>query len=353
MALTNFLRELLATILAATLLTGTVPPPIRITRPPVRPYRANASSRIYSNGGRTVTSHSTTFQVTPQLRSIAESSGTAKGSPSQAPANKQRSSKIENANRLSERPDLKHLAALEYHGLKFIENKGQFDPRVKFQGSNGGKTLWLTQNRIVFDFVKTERNQTRALPSNIQHPNQDYAASAIAGNAKIQNAIGQIASRDVIYQDFVGAGDKAVIETKGVQEGIRNYFSGSDPKKWQTDVRGYSEIVYHDVWKGVDLRLYGNGPNLEQEFTVAPGANFSQVQIKYEGIEGLKIEKDGSLLIKTAAGHMRESAPRIYQDIAGRRVAVKGQFKLLSPTSYTFAIAKHDARQALVIDPPK
>src|SRR5207253_2780915 len=141
------------------------------------------------------------------------------------------------------------------------------------------------------------------------------------------------------------------IETKNIQPGAYNYLNGSDSSKWQTQVRGFSEIVYHDVWKGVDVSLYGNGPNLEQEFTVAAGADFSQVQIKYEGIEGLKIEKDGSLLIKAATGQMRESAPQVYQRIAGRRVALKGRFRLLSRTSYTFAIAKYDSLKPLVIDP--
>ncbi len=36
----------------------------------------------------------------------------------------------------------------------FIENKGQFDARVRFQVHSGAKTLWLTDNGIVFDFVK-------------------------------------------------------------------------------------------------------------------------------------------------------------------------------------------------------
>src|SRR5437773_1380533 len=173
MALTHFLRELLATILSATLLSGSVPPPVRTTRPPAREYKGNPSFPIYSDWRRNVTSQSAALHVTPQFNSSSADMGIGQGAiPAKAslPSTStdiQRSSKIENANRLSERPDLKHLAALEHHGLQLIENKGQFDPPVTFQFSNGGKTLWLTQNRIVFDFVKTERNQTRALPSNI------------------------------------------------------------------------------------------------------------------------------------------------------------------------------------------
>jgi len=116
-------------------------------------------------------------------------------------------------------------------------------------------------------------------------------------------------------------------------------------------VHGYSEIVYSDVWKGVDLRLYGNGPDLEQEFIVRPGADVSHVQVAYQGIERLRIEKDGSLLIKTAAGEMRENAPRIFQQIADRRISVEGRFRLLTATSYTFDVSAHNAEYALVVDP--
>ncbi len=155
----------------------------------------------------------------------------------------------------------------------------------------------------------------------------------------------------MICQDFVSANHDVVIETKGVQERIYNYFSGNDPAKWQTKVRAYSEIVYHDIWKGVDLRLYGNGSDLEQEFIVKPRADISQVRMAYRGIDGLEVAKDGSLVINTAAGAMHESVPRIYQEKDGQHSAVQGQFELLSESSYTFSVSDHDPQYALIIDP--
>src|SRR5262249_154027 len=41
----------------------------------------------------------------------------------------------------------------------------------------------------------------------------------------------------------------------------------------------------------------------------------------------------------------------IFQDISGRRVAVKGGFKLLTTTSYRFDLSSFDPAYALVIDP--
>jgi hypothetical protein len=94
------------------------------------------------------------------------------------------------------------------------------------------------------------------------------------------------------------------------QPGIYNYFTGNDAAKWTKNVPGYAEVVYRGIWDGVDFRLSGNGPDLEQEFIVAPGGDLSQVRIAYKGIDSLKVADDGSLIILTAFGELRESRPK-------------------------------------------
>jgi hypothetical protein len=239
------------------------------------------------------------------------------------------------------------VAITDAHGLVFVENKGQFDARAKFQVSNPGKTLWLTQNGIVFDFLWTKPD-----------PNSSQQASStgapipqIIRNRRITKAIPSQTERRVIEQKFVGASTDTVVETKHPGQGTRNYFSGSDPSKWQTGVRGYSEIIYRDLWKGVDLRLYGNRSDLEQEFIVSAGADLNQVQVAYDGIGKLEVANDGSLLVRSAEGQMRESAPHIYQEIHGQQVSVAGKFKLLGSTRYSFEVAAYDPKYPLVIDP--
>jgi uncharacterized repeat protein (TIGR01451 family) len=241
-----------------------------------------------------------------------------------------------------------HLVAQASQRITFIENKGQFDERVKFQVANARRTLWLTQSGIVFDFQQCGMSSTtmHSVPS---VPISSDQAQVAKLEQKKSTGCGM--ERHVINQDFLGSNQKLSIETRAVQSGVRNYLSGSDPAKWQTQVRGFSDVVYHDVWPDIDLRLYGKGPDLEQEFIVNPGADASQVQLAYRGVDRLKVGNDGSLTVRAAAGQMRETSPRIYQEISGRRVPVKGRFKLLSSTSYTFELGAYDKRQPLVIDP--
>lgn len=62
-------------------------------------------------------------------------------------------------------PSLPTLARkMQKQGLTFVENRGQFDPQVRFQLRMSGYTLWLTDDGVVFEMVRTKnRHQYPAL----------------------------------------------------------------------------------------------------------------------------------------------------------------------------------------------
>jgi len=218
----------------------------------------------------------------------------------------------------------------------FVENRGQVDERAKLFLRSGHQTLWLTNEGVVFDLLLTgeeARAPTATLAERrIRRPNLPQ-------------------ERLVFSQDFVGANQGATIEPTQLLPGIYNYYFGSDPTRWRAGVRAYAEVVYREVWARIDLRLYGNGRYLEQEFVVKPGGDSSKIRVAYWGIEGLRVAEDGALVIRTAFGKLRESPPAIYQEIDGKRTAATGRFKLLGPTAYTFEVGRYQPRYALVIDP--
>jgi hypothetical protein len=228
----------------------------------------------------------------------------------------------------------------------FIENQGQFDERVRFRIVGNGASLWLTDQGIVFDFVRRKDSQELLAPE---------AGGAFNFGRRdklpgLRKAESSELERIVFSQKLVGAGSKPVIEANEPLPGTYNYFIGSAPAKWHTHVRAFREVVYHDVWQGIDLKLYANGRNLEQEFIVHPGADPSQVRLAYEGIKKLDLATNGSLQIHTDFGNLIESQPRLFQELEGKRVAVKGRFSV-SGNSYTFEVGHRNKELALVIDP--
>src|SRR3990172_7101754 len=211
----------------------------------------------------------------------------------------------------------------------FIENKGQTDSRVRYYAKTAYQTLWFTDEGIVFDLLRPHNkdlnNDLDARPDSVD--------------------------RLIFKQRLIGAGKDMKIDALVPQSGAYNYFIGNDPGKWRTGVRGYGEVIYAEVYPGIDLRLYGKDRALEQEFVVRPGGNPEDIRVAYEGVEGMQIAGDGTLRIRTAFGEMKESPPHIYQEIAGKRVEVTGRFRLTGKSMYTFEVGPHNPQYALVIDP--
>ena len=128
----------------------------------------------------------------------------------------------------------------------FIENVGQFDPKVKYQTRIGRHIVWLTSNGLVFDALRDEPNKEHRVPN---------ASTAAPGGVKPE---AKPVEGLVFAEDFAAAGGSK-LEAKGPQPASYNYFESRDPPKWRTNVHAYSEVVYRDLWPGIDLRVYRKG----------------------------------------------------------------------------------------------
>ena len=71
----------------------------------------------------------------------------------------------------------------------------------------------------------------------------------------------------------------------GVDElpGKVNYFVGPDPKQWRTNVSTFRQVLYEQVYPGIDLVYYGNQQQLEYDFTLAPGVNPNVIRLAVDG----------------------------------------------------------------------
>ena len=116
-------------------------------------------------------------------------------------------------------------------------------------------------------------------------------------------------------------------------------------------MRAYRNVVYRSIWPNIDMRVAEGQDLLKSEYLLQPGADPIAIRVDYDGIEALRLARDGSLEIHTAFGVLRESPPDIYQIIAGRRVQIEGGFRLFDTTSYGFYLGGYDTDVPVVIDP--
>lgn len=148
---------------------------------------------------------------------------------------------------------------------------------------------------------------------------------------------------------FLGGNPNARITADKPMEGFNNYFIGNDPGKWATGVKIYQGITLHDIYPNVDARYYSDNGQMKYDLIVRPGADLSQVALKYEGADGLSVENN-ELVVKTSVGRVRELRPYSYQFLENGRQEVPNKYKV-KDNVLRFDVKHYDKNSTLIIDP--
>ena len=220
--------------------------------------------------------------------------------------------------------------------LSFEANQGQTDDQVQFLAQGQGYTLFLTAREAVFAF--------RPPAAHPQHPTR-----LVPRPGAVQDT--PDTAQSVVRMQLLGA--NSAPQVVGLEElpGKANYFRGSDPQQWRTNVPTYAKVKYAAVYPGVDLVYYGQSRQLEYDFVVAPGADPAVITLGFEGVEHVDVDAQGNLVLSTAGGSLRFQKPVIYQEEDGRRQAIAGGYVRKSLHQVGFHLAAYDPVRPLVIDP--
>src|ERR1035438_5290087 len=219
-------------------------------------------------------------------------------------------------------PEVQARALANYGNLplSFEENRGQADSQVRFLSRGSGYAILLAPSEVVL---------------NVRAPGKP----------------GQPAKQSAIRMSFPGAKSSAAIAGGERQSAVSSYFFGKDPAKWLSGIPNYSGVHYRGVYPGVDLVLYGNQGRLEYDFEIAPGADPRAIRLAFDGVDGMRIDGAGDLVVSTAAGEMRQHKPIVYQESGGLRHTIDGRYVLQSHNRVAFEVGGYDARKSLIVDP--
>jgi len=230
-----------------------------------------------------------------------------------------------------------HVPPSESYGklpLYFEANRGQTDEQVRFLARGSRSTIFLTPSEAVLAF--TDREQP---------------AKGRSQGARFGSEAGGQVIRTVLRMTLIGANpEPAVVGTEELP-GKANYFIGSDPANWRTDVPTYAKVRYKDVYPGIDLIYYGNQRQLEYDFVVSPGADPTRIRLGFQGADKLEVDAQSDLVVHTATGVSRHRKPVIYQEVDGAHREIAGGYVLEGARRVGFRVAAYDARRPLIIDP--
>ncbi len=138
---------------------------------------------------------------------------------------------------------------------------------------------------------------------------------------------------------------------EGIVPAVSHYIGGSDSSLWRTRVPRFSRVVLPRVLPGIDLAWLSSGDRLGYEFRLDAGADPDSIEIDFSGHGGLSIAGDGSLLVRTEGGILRQSRPVAFQRVDGRRREVGAAFEIRGVGRVGFRIGARDRALPLVIDP--
>ncbi|MGA8619509.1 MAG: SBBP repeat-containing protein [Candidatus Sulfotelmatobacter sp.] len=224
--------------------------------------------------------------------------------------------------------------------LAFEQNQGQIDGQVKYIARANGYTLFLTANDAVF-LLHSSSNDRTAIGRSTESPAQNAPRQS---NARQE-------STAVVHMQLVGGNSQAKIPAAGQLSGTTNYFIGNDPSQWHRDIPRYARVSYQDVYPGVNLAFHGAQRQLEFDFVVAPGANPAPIAFHFNGVQGMKTDDNGNLVVSSAAGDVLLHKPVAYQEQNGVLENVDSRFLLKANSQVSFELGNYDRGRELIIDP--
>lgn len=133
--------------------------------------------------------------------------------------------------------------------------------------------------------------------------------------------------------------------------GTINLIRGNNPASWNCGLSIYQEVIYPEVWRGIDLIFKLRAQGLKYEFVVRPGASPSSIKLCYEGAESLNLDPEGHMKITHSAGVISDQTPVSYQFIDGKKQIVESEYMIFEEQSFGFRVGSYARHQELIIDP--
>ncbi|MCP4685583.1 MAG: hypothetical protein GY867_09050 [bacterium] len=232
-----------------------------------------------------------------------------------------------------------YVPSAEPPAVLFTENVGQWSEAVRYRADGAGVTVWFADDGVYSAFYR-QSPPHRSLPR--------HDSSAGDGGGQGSDPVDYL----MVKTSFVGAEPSLSVGPQGEAASRANYFIGDDPSKWSVNVPSYGAVVVEEVYRGISLCYYGNRQSLEYDFLVAPGADPSQIQLRYDGVQSLSINADGDLVVSTEWGDIVEKHPVVSQKVGNIVRDIPAVFELRSDNSFGFKLeGAYISSLPLVIDP--
>ncbi len=240
--------------------------------------------------------------------------------------------------------------------LEFVENKGQWNPKVKFAGRIGNGSFFLEPQGYKVLLNNSDDMKAVAELFGGHHTIKIDSLASLKNSSNTLlpppriDSVKQVILHAHAYEvNFIGAAQNAMILPDKPLNTFANYFTGDDPSKWQSECKIYQAVSYQNIYPNIDVRYYTDNGRLKYEFIVRPGGDVQKIALAFNGVDGLKISK-GNLLIKTSVGEVTELKPISWQIGKAGKKEITSSF-ILEGNTVRFNVGEYAKTETLIIDP--
>lgn len=186
--------------------------------------------------------------------------------------------------------------------VRFTQNQGQWDQAVLFKASVNAATVFLEREGATW--VRFE----------------DRVHDMVHEGGEAEHGYDPL-NAHAWRMRFIGPSSTMQVEAGERRPGYENFFIGNDTRQWRSRVPAFKGVRYKNVWPGVDIEYRTVGGDLKYDILLEAGADPDRVSMAYEGMDGIWVDKDGVLVLKTSVGEVMELAPvAFYSDGAHESV---------------------------------
>lgn len=227
--------------------------------------------------------------------------------------------------------------------IRFLENKGQMMDmqrkavkNILFRSGAGGVDVYVTTSGLSYVFAKIDRHKyagtsARTNQTALRHKGNDSIAMQYC-RADMQLTGADIRKENIVKEDESG--------------NRTDYYYGDICPNGILNVHSYGKVTIKNIYPGIDWVLHGGKNGLKYDFIVHPGADPSQIKLKYKWTDKPQLQTDGSVKISTPMGNITEGRPVSYCN--GEQVL---STYMIKDSEIHFNVSNYNSTQPLVIDP--
>ncbi|HTA84458.1 MAG TPA: hypothetical protein VK783_16055, partial [Bacteroidia bacterium] len=254
--------------------------------------------------------------------------------------------------RPNEKPGLRPKWIAYFDDQKYIENKGQFNAQL----DNG--------NEILFGAVLGGDVKMYLMPNGVTYKLRKFktvdADGKEDGDEEDDDHKGRQKNNDpdaihipvihLLSSVWEGSNPNVQIETSDQAQGYNTYAEGLN-KTGTIKAFSYKKVTYKNMYPGIDIEYTfpdKTKEGIKYAIIIHPGADLSQVKLKYTGSNGITIDKAGNAQITSEISTFTDHAPvSSYQEGGTANIVYT-----VNGDEVGFAVkGDYDNTKTLVIDP--